>query len=315
MAHDEKISEPTGNDVHHEPPASASASAQVPDVATLRAMMHERQYAAGKALEQQLEADVLHAREVQEELLFEMIEANKDTPFGRDHGFADIKTVEDFKRTVPFTNYDDYAGYIYEVMEHGTRGVVTTEEIVHFNETSGTMGNPKGIPYTKRMAEILMGYSGAYTYYRSLRGRGRGPGRWSYAHAYRKPLQHAEERHFVRVAVVQGHCRRPPVSCGDYYQPRRGRVHQARHRHALSACALRHRRARHPRHIVGVHHRRARPYALHRGQLGAARARHRAGSHRRVHPDAGRRACRFGSAHRAQPRARCRVARHLRARL
>lgn len=174
MAHDEKISEPTGNDAHHEPPASASAPAQVPDVATLRAMMHERQYAAGKALEQQLEADVLHAREVQEELLFEMIEANKDTPFGRDHNFADIKTVEDFKRTVPFTNYDDYAGYIYEVMEHGTRGVVTTEEIVHFNETSGTMGNPKGIPYTKRMAEILMGYSGAYTYYRSYVGAGEG---------------------------------------------------------------------------------------------------------------------------------------------
>ena len=174
MAHDEKISELTGNDAHHEQPASASAPAQMPDVATLRAMMHERQYAAGKALEQQLEADVLHAREVQEELLFEMIEANKDTPFGRDHGFADIKTVEDFKRTVPFTNYDDYAGYIYEVMEHGTRGVVTTEEIVHFNETSGTMGNPKGIPYTKRMAEILMGYSGAYTYYRSYVGAGEG---------------------------------------------------------------------------------------------------------------------------------------------
>lgn len=174
MAHDEKISELTGNDAHHEQPASASAPAQMPDVATLRAMMHERQYAAGKALEQQLEADVLHAREVQEELLFEMIEANKDTPFGRDHGFADIKTVEDFKRTVPFTSYDDYAGYIYEVMERGTRGVVTTEEIVHFNETSGTMGNPKGIPYTKRMAEILMGYSGAYTYYRSYVGAGEG---------------------------------------------------------------------------------------------------------------------------------------------
>lgn len=174
MAHDEKISELTGNDAHHEQPALASAPAQMPDVATLRAMMHERRYAAGKALEQQLEADVLHAREVQEELLFEMIEANKDTPFGRDHGFADIKTVEDFKRTVPFTNYDDYAGYIYEVMERGTRGVVTTEEIVHFNETSGTMGNPKGIPYTKRMAEILMGYSGAYTYYRSYVGAGEG---------------------------------------------------------------------------------------------------------------------------------------------
>lgn len=36
------------------------------------------------------------------------------------------------------------------------------------------MGNPRGIPYTKRMAEILMGYSGAYTYYRSYVGAGEG---------------------------------------------------------------------------------------------------------------------------------------------
>lgn len=174
MAKDEKIEELTSNDAHHEQPAAAAAPAQMPDVATLRAMIYERQYAAGKAIEQQLEADVLHAREVQEELLFEMIEANKDTPFGREHNFADIKTVADFKANVPFTTYDDYAGYIYEVMEHGTRGVVTTEEIVHFNETSGTMGNPKGIPYTKRMADIVMGYSGAYTYYRSYVEAGEG---------------------------------------------------------------------------------------------------------------------------------------------
>lgn len=115
---------------------------------------------------------MLHAREVQEELLFEMIEANKNTPFGRERHFADIETVEDFKCAVPLTTYDDYAGYIYEVMEHGAPGVVTTEEIVHFNETSGAMGNPKGIPYTKRMAEILMGFSGSYTYYRSYVGAG-----------------------------------------------------------------------------------------------------------------------------------------------
>ena len=59
-------------------------------------------------------------------------------------------------------------------MGHGTRGVVTTEEIVHFNETSGTMGNHKGIPYTKRIAEILVGYSGSYTSYRSYVGAGEG---------------------------------------------------------------------------------------------------------------------------------------------
>ena len=42
MAHDEKISELTGNDAHHEQPASASAPAQMPDVATLRTPIRGR---------------------------------------------------------------------------------------------------------------------------------------------------------------------------------------------------------------------------------------------------------------------------------
>ena len=142
MARDERIDQLTINDVHAET-AAVSTSACMPDVATLRRMMFEKQCEAGRALGAQLEADVQHARKVQEELLFEMLDANKDTPFGREHNFANIKTVEDFKREVPLTTYDDYAGYIYEVMERGTRGVVTTEEIVHFNETSGN-GKPQG---------------------------------------------------------------------------------------------------------------------------------------------------------------------------
>ncbi len=173
MARDEHIDRLINNESHAEAPAApAPAAAQMTDVATLHRIMFEKQCKDGRALSDQLEADVQQARKVQEELLFEMLEANKDTPFGREHNFASIKTVEDFKREVPFTTYDDYAGYIYEVMEHGTRGVVTTEEIVHFNETSGTMGNPKGIPYTKRMAEVLAGFSGAYSYYVAVRGTG-----------------------------------------------------------------------------------------------------------------------------------------------
>ena len=159
MARDEIIDSLTTGAAEHKAPEAPVT--QVMDVATMRSMVLKMQCEAGEQLGRQLEADVQHTREVQEELLFEMLDANKNTPYGRDHNFADIKTVEDFKK-LPFTTYDDYAGYIYEVMEHGTRGVVTTEEIVHFNETSGTMGNPKGIPYTKRMSEVLMGYAGAF---------------------------------------------------------------------------------------------------------------------------------------------------------
>ena len=158
MARDKVIDSLTTEVQEDSAPVTRHDAAEVMDVSLVREMMMKMQMEAGEQLGAQLAADVEHTREVQEELLFEMLDSNKDTPYGREHGFADIKSVEDFKK-LPYTTYDDYAGYIYEVMEHGTRGVVTTEEIVHFNETSGTMGNPKGIPYTKRMAEILMGYS------------------------------------------------------------------------------------------------------------------------------------------------------------
>ena len=142
------------------------------DVATLRSAMFDQQFKAGEQIEAQLTSDVKHPREVQEELLFDLLKNNVDTPFGREHNFSNIKTIEDFKKEIPLTTYDDYAGYIFEVMETGRTGVVTNDEIIHFNETSGTMGNPKGIPYTKRMADTLMAYAGAYTFYKTYKATG-----------------------------------------------------------------------------------------------------------------------------------------------
>ncbi len=142
------------------------------DVATLRRAMFDQQYKAGEQVEAQLMSDVEHPREVQEQLLFEFLRANENTPFGRKHNFANINTVDDFKKNVPLTTYDDYAEYIYEVMETGKTGIVAADEIIHFNETSGTMGNPKGIPYTKRMQDNLMAYAGAYTFYKTYKATG-----------------------------------------------------------------------------------------------------------------------------------------------
>ena len=165
-------SEPANGNTAHAANQVENAAIPEVDVAALRRAMFDQQYKAGEKFAAQLDADVLHPREVQEELLFDLIKANENTPFGKEHHFEEIETVEDYKRLVPFTTYDDYAGYIYDVMETGKRGVVTNDEIIHFNETSGTMGNPKGIPYTKRMAEVLMGYSGAYTFYKTYQATG-----------------------------------------------------------------------------------------------------------------------------------------------
>lgn len=136
-----------------------------PGLDAMTRMMYEQQIARGKAVYERLQSDTRRPREVQERLLFDLLDLNKDTPFGKEHHFADIKTIEDYKRLVPLTTYDDYAGYVYEVMEHGTDGVICAEPVVHFSETSGTMGNPKGIPYTQRTSDVLMGYGSDYCNY------------------------------------------------------------------------------------------------------------------------------------------------------
>lgn len=147
------------------PDKTAQAAQPEIDFPTMVKMAYRANIDKGRETYEQLQEDCRHPREVQEELLFGLLRENAETPFAKEYGFDSIKTIEDFKRTVPFTTYDDYAGWIYEVMEKGTQGLVCKEPIVHFCETSGTMGNPKGIPYTDRSSSILFTYGNDYGIY------------------------------------------------------------------------------------------------------------------------------------------------------
>ncbi|MBQ3627359.1 MAG: GH3 auxin-responsive promoter family protein [Synergistaceae bacterium] len=50
---------------------------------------------------------------------------SKDTEYVRKYNFAGIKSVEDFKRMVPFTTYDDYEPYITRMIENGEKNLLT----------------------------------------------------------------------------------------------------------------------------------------------------------------------------------------------
>ncbi|MEG2665260.1 MAG: GH3 auxin-responsive promoter family protein, partial [Hafnia sp.] len=161
MVKDACIDANLGSAVTHE--ESVPSQGEKPDFATIAKMMHATQLAEGEEAYDRLNEGIQHAREVQESLLFDLLEKNKDTPFGRKYGFADIHTVEEFKRQVPPTTYDDYAEWIYEVMEHGAQGAITADPTVHFSETSGTMGNPKGIPNTEAAIKLFLQYTSSYS--------------------------------------------------------------------------------------------------------------------------------------------------------
>lgn len=99
------------------------------------------------------------ADELNRELLMKLVSDNKDTEYGRRYHFDEIKTVDDYKRLVPFSTYDNYAPYIERMVEKGERNLITAYPVVQYAETSGSVGVPKKIPVSDRSLEIYTKYT------------------------------------------------------------------------------------------------------------------------------------------------------------
>ena len=76
------------------------------------------------------------------ELLKKIIKSNKNTEFGRLHNFGSIRSPEDFRRNVPVSGYEDYAGYI-ERIKNGEKNVLASSRILGFSRTSATPGRER----------------------------------------------------------------------------------------------------------------------------------------------------------------------------
>ncbi len=70
------------------------------------------------------------------------------TAFGRDHGLADVRSYEDFKRQVPVRDYEQLAPYVARVRD-GERDVLWPGLPAYFAKTSGTTSGTKYIPITR----------------------------------------------------------------------------------------------------------------------------------------------------------------------
>ena len=90
-----------------------------------------------------------NANKISEKLLLERIEKSKNTKFGKKYKFEKIKTIEDYQKIMPLTDYKDYKKYIEETINNGTQDLIIKEKIKFFAHTSGTTGVKKMIPVTK----------------------------------------------------------------------------------------------------------------------------------------------------------------------
>ena len=111
---------------------------------------------AGKAANLQLKHFLLaHKKtaEMQDRLLTQVVEAHTDTDFGRDHDLKAVKSYEDFTAAVPLQSYQTIKPYIDKVLQGQSTALIPPDDkVLMFSLTSGTTGQPKHIPVTKRFA-------------------------------------------------------------------------------------------------------------------------------------------------------------------
>ncbi|MCK4748495.1 MAG: GH3 auxin-responsive promoter family protein, partial [Bacteroidales bacterium] len=75
--------------------------------------------------------------DVQRDGLFSLLERAKDTWYGKQHRFGEIRTMEQFQKQVPIATYEDLHPMIMRVME-GEQNLFWPSEIKWFAKSSGT---------------------------------------------------------------------------------------------------------------------------------------------------------------------------------
>ena len=86
-------------------------------------------------------------RAIQERILRRILKENRDTTFGREHRFAEIKSYEDYRARVPIRTSAMYLDYLQRVYR-GERNVITREDPYYFAMTTGSTGDYMYIPIT-----------------------------------------------------------------------------------------------------------------------------------------------------------------------
>ena len=84
----------------------------------------------------------------QKKVFQELIEKAKDTKFGKDHDFKNIKSYADFSKKVPVRDYEELRFYV-DKMVAGEEDVLWPGKPLYYAKTSGTTSGAKYIPLTK----------------------------------------------------------------------------------------------------------------------------------------------------------------------
>jgi len=89
-----------------------------------------------------------HPIQAQEKTFETLIKTAKNTSFGIDHDFKNIKSHADFVRKIPVRDYEALRGYVDRVVA-GEADILWPGKPLYFAKTSGTTSGAKYIPLTR----------------------------------------------------------------------------------------------------------------------------------------------------------------------
>ena len=84
----------------------------------------------------------------QDQVFQGLVQKAKDTQFGKDHSFYQIKTHQDFVKNVPIRDYEALKPYVEEIIK-GSENILWPGKPLYFAKTSGTTSGAKYIPITQ----------------------------------------------------------------------------------------------------------------------------------------------------------------------
>ena len=117
---------------------------------------------SGKVVEHTFNKYTKNPAKINTNVLFKILSLNNSSEYGLKYSFNKIKSIEDYKNTVPITNYSDYEEYINK-MVNGETNILINYPVTYFGHTSGTTGSQKLIPVTKKAQGFAAKYMAILT--------------------------------------------------------------------------------------------------------------------------------------------------------
>ena len=99
-------------------------------------MINEARWADGLKVRNRLEDITYNPMRSQEEFVMRLVRENAKTKYGRANHFESIRNLEDFRRVLPLTTYDNYSPYIEQIV-NGERNILTAYLTEHISTLDG----------------------------------------------------------------------------------------------------------------------------------------------------------------------------------